>query len=205
MNTVVDTTYIDLMKKRRSIRKIGDQLTFGTHEIADLIEKAIKESPTAFNNQSTRAMILFGQSSDKVWEITADRLKSEVPNADAYAATKAKLNAFKAGFGTILFFTDRPTIAQNEKQFALYADNFADWAEQGLGGAQLSVWTALALNQIGASNQHYNPLIDDQVKQAFDVPNGWVLRSEMPFGSIEETAAAKDYIDDDSRFKIIAD
>ena len=85
----------------------------------------------------------------------------------------------------------------------LYADNFADWAEQGIGGAQQAVWTALAEQQIGASLQHYNPLIDDAIHQAFNLPDSWQLRAEMPFGSIEAPAGNKDFRDDSEKFKLI--
>ncbi|WP_363310506.1 hypothetical protein [uncultured Limosilactobacillus sp.] len=44
-------------------------------QLADLIKTAIKQSPTAFNNQSTRAVITFGKDSDAVWEITLAELK----------------------------------------------------------------------------------------------------------------------------------
>lgn len=46
----------------------------------------------------------------------------------------------------------------------------------------------------------YNPLIDDQIREAFDVPANWRLRAEMPFGSVEAQAGDKDYMDD-QRFK----
>ncbi len=80
-----------------------------------------------------------------------------------------------------------------------------DWSEQGLGGAQFSVWTTLASNNIGANIQHYNPIIDDQVKEAFDIPENWVLRAQMPFGSVENPAGDKDFLDDSTRFKVFED
>lgn len=81
-----------------------------------------------------------------------------------------KIATFKAGFGTVLYFTETATVKKLEKDFPLYADNFADWAEQGIGGAQQAVWEVLAANGLGASLQHYNPLIDDAIRQQFDLP-----------------------------------
>ncbi|KRL01973.1 nitroreductase family protein [Liquorilactobacillus capillatus] len=197
--------YIDLLKKRRTIYALGRNMNVSEDEIVTLVKKAVRESPTAFNNQSVKAVILFGTASEKAWDIVAKRLETEVPDPQAYAKTKEKITSFKAGLGTILLFTDQRIVDQNKEQFSLYADNFQDWSEQGLGGAQLSIWTALADNQIGASLQHYNPLIDDQIREAFDVPEGWVLRAEMPFGSIEAAAGEKQYLADDERFKVITD
>ena len=199
----MNSTFNKLTAQRRSIYALGDQLTNSPEEIYDLIITAIKNSPTAFNSQTVRAVVLFGKSSDKVWDIVEVALKKVVKDPQAFAKTQQKIASFRAGFGTVLFLTETDTVHELEKQFPAYADNFADWAEQGIGGAQQAVWTALAEQQIGASLQHYNPLIDDAIHQAFNLPDSWQLRAEMPFGSIEAPAGNKDFRDDSEKFKLI--
>lgn len=54
---------------------------------------------------------------------------------------------------------------------------------------------------LGASLQHYNPLIDQEIAERFDIPDSWQLRAEMPFGNVGQKAVVKDSIDDDLRFK----
>ena len=199
----MNSTFNKLTAQRRSIYALGDQLTNSPEDIYDLIITAIKNSPTAFNSQTVRAVVLFGKSSDKVWDIVEVALKEVVKDPQAFAKTQQKIASFRAGFGTVLFLTETDTVHELEKQFPAYADNFADWAEQGIGGAQQAVWTALAEQQIGASLQHYNPLIDDAIHQAFNLPDSWQLRAEMPFGSIEAPAGNKDFRDDSEKFKLI--
>lgn len=199
----MNSTFNKLTAQRRSIYALGDQLINSPEEIYDLIITAIKNSPTAFNSQTVRAVVLFGKSSDKVWDIVEVALKEVVKDPQAFAKTQQKIASFRAGFGTVLFLTETDTVHELEKQFPAYADNFADWAEQGIGGAQQAVWTALAEQQIGASLQHYNPLIDDAIHQAFNLPDSWQLRAEMPFGSIEAPAGNKDFRDDSEKFKLI--
>lgn len=199
----MNSTFNKLTAQRRSIYALGDQLTNSPEEIYDLIITAIKNSPTAFNSQTVRAVVLFGKSSDKVWDIVEVALKEVVKDPQAFAKTQQKIASFRAGFGTVLFLTETDTVHELEKQFPAYADNFADWAEQGIGGAQQAVWAALAEQQIGASLQHYNPLIDDAIHQAFNLPDSWQLRAEMPFGSIEAPAGNKDFRDDSEKFKLI--
>lgn len=199
----MNSIFNKLTAQRRSIYALGDQLTNSPEEIYDLIITAIKNSPTAFNSQTVRAVVLFGKSSDKVWDIVEAALKEVVKDPQAFAKTQQKIASFRAGFGTVLFLTETDTVHELEKQFPAYADNFADWAEQGIGGAQQAVWTALAEQQIGASLQHYNPLIDDVIHQAFNLPDSWQLRAEMPFGSIEAPAGDKDFRDDSEKFKLI--
>lgn len=189
------------LKKRRSIYALGKNVTLPKEKIVETIKEAIRQSPTAFNSQTVRAVILFGKSSDKVWDIVQETLQAVVP-AENFASTKEKIASFRAGLGTILYFTDEDIVHGLEKDFPLYAENFAGWAEQGLGGAQQAVWTALAAENIGASLQHYNPLIDEKIKTTFELPNNWVLRAQMPFGSIEAPAGEKEFMPDDERFRV---
>lgn len=198
----METKFIELAKKRRSIYALGRKVDFSQDELVDLITSVIKQAPSPFNNQTTRAMILFGNSHEKLWDIVAAALRQVVKDDDAFAKTQAKINGFKAAYGTVLFFTETQTVKDFEQNFPLYADNFQDWSEQAQGNAQYAVWTALAENDLGANLQHYNPLIDDAVREAFDVPTSWRLRGEMDFGSIEAPAGDKDYLDDSERFRV---
>lgn len=194
--------YLNAMKQRRSIYALGKNVKQTPAELVKLIEEAIKLSPTAFNSQSVRAIITFGADSDKVWDITAAELRKLVKDDAAFAKTKEKLDSFKASFGTVLLFTDMDVIHGLEEQFPLYKDNFYDWSEQGMGGAQQAVWTALAEAGLGANLQHYNPVIDDQIKATFNVPANWRLRGQLNFGSVEQPAGDKDFMADDQRFKV---
>ena len=199
----MNSEVLDLLKKRRSIYNLGKNVKQSDDEIVDLVENVIQETPTAFNSQTTRAVFLFGENHDKLWDIVVKRLKSEVPTEAAYEKTKAKIASFKAAYGTIMYFTDTDVVAKLEKDFPLYADNFYDWSEQGQGSAQLNTWVTLAENGIGANLQHYNPIIDDMVREAFGIPANWRLRAEMPFGSIEAQAGDKDYMDKADRFRVL--
>ncbi len=199
----MNSQFNSLAANRRSIYALGDNLSQTPEEIFDLVKQTIKNSPTAFNSQTVRAVVLFGKSSAKVWEIVEDALRKIAKSPDAFEKTKAKIDSFKAGYGTILYFTDTAIVHQLENDYPSYAANFANWAEQGLGGVQQAVWTALAEQGIGASLQHYNPLIDDAIHQTFNLPADWQLRAEMPFGSIEAPAGEKAHLDDEEMFKLI--
>ncbi|MGP4117794.1 nitroreductase family protein [Levilactobacillus zymae] len=196
------TQLIDLAKQRRSIYALGRNVTATPDDLTELIKTNIKLAPTPFNNQTTRAVILFNQAHDQLWDIVHDELRKVVKDDDAFAKTADKVNGFKAAFGTVLFFTDTAVVKQFEDNFPLYADNFRDWSEQAQGNAQFAVWTSLAENGLGANIQHYNPLIDDQVRATFDVPASWELRAEMDFGSVEAPADDKDFMADADRFKV---
>lgn len=194
-------TFLESISHRRTIYHIGKNVSASIDHITKLIEIAVENSPSAFNSQSSRAVILFGAHSDEFWEIVRESLRQIVPAA-AFESTDKKISSFAAGVGTVLFFEDQDVISNLQEQFALYADNFPVWSEHSTGIAQFSVWSALASENIGASLQHYNPLIDDEVKAKYGVPASWKLRAQMPFGSIETPAGHKTHIERSERFKV---
>lgn len=191
------------LKNRRTIYALGRDVNLGNEELVSLIQNSIKQAPSSFNSQTSRAVVLLGKHQDRLWEIAKETLKAIVP-ADAYPATEAKLSGFQAAYGTVLFYEDQDVVADLQKKFALYADNFPIWSEHSTGMAQLAVWTALAEYDIGASLQHYNPLIDDKVKAEWNIPSSWKLRAQMPFGSIVNPAGEKEYMNDEDRFRVFA-
>ncbi|MCS2608552.1 nitroreductase family protein [Halomonas dongshanensis] len=194
---------IEIYTKRRSQYVIGNDLPISQEETTALIKEAVRQAPSSFNSQSSRAVILFGEQHDKFWQIVMETLRKIVP-ADSFAPTEKKVNSFIAGAGTVLFFEDQDVIKGLQEQFALYADNFPVWSEHSTGIAQFAVWTALAEANIGATLQHYNPIIDDAVAETFNIPASWKLRAQMPFGSNEAPFGEKTFIDDEQRFMVFS-
>ena len=195
------TTFTDTLKNRRSIYHLGRNVSLSNEELTALIKEAIKESPTAFNAQSTRAVILFGDAHEKLWEITEEALRPLTP-AEAFPNTQNKLAGFKNGYGTVLFFKDTDVVKGLQEQFELYADNFPDWSEQSNGIATANTWVALVDKGLGANLQHYNPVIDEAVAKEWNIPSNWKLRSQLVFGSPETPAGEKEYMNDADRFRV---
>jgi len=101
-----------------------------------------------------------------------------------------------------LFFEDEEVVKSLQDKFALYADKFPVWAQQTSAMHQYAMWTELRTLEVGASLQHYNPLIDDNVAAAFSVPDHWELVAQMPFGNIVEPAGEKTYQPLNQRMKV---
>ena len=171
----------DLLKKRRSRYELTNKLTISQAELEKLIGEVLWQMPSAFNMQSARVVLLLGEKHRALWKITEDALRAIVA-ADQFEPTAQKIHSFAAAYGTILYLEDEDTIKQMQAKFAAYADNFPTWAQQANGMLQLAVWTALAEAGVGASLQHYNPLIDEAVKKEFNLPSTWKLIAQMPFG-----------------------
>ena len=173
--------YFEAIKGRRSYYGISKEIVTSDDKIKDIIEEAVKYTPSAFNSQSARVVLLLEGQHDRFWDITMDALRKVVP-AEAFQATEDKINAFKNGYGTVLYFEDQEVIESLQERFALYKDNFPVWSQQSSGMLQMVVWTALEAEGFGASLQHYGELVDSDVKSEWSIPKSWKLIGQMPFG-----------------------
>lgn len=182
-----------LAEKRRSIYALGQEKVLTEDEVISLVQNMVRQCPTAFNSQSGRVVVLFGGQNQRLWNMVKDCLREKVP-AEAFAKTEEKINSFAAGFATVLYFIDDEVTKDLQKKYPLYAENFPIWAEQANGMLQYMVWTALAEQNVGASLQHYNPLIDEKLREIWNLPKSWKLRAQMPMGSIETAAGEKTYL-----------
>ncbi|APU48870.1 MULTISPECIES: nitroreductase family protein [Acinetobacter] len=194
------SNFLNSIKARRTIYAIGKNVTVDQAKIEETIREAVKQSPSAFNSQTSRVVTLYGESHTNFWNIVRETLRKIVP-AEAFEGTNQKIDSFAAGFGTVLFYEDQDVVKGLQEQFALYADNFPVWSEHSSAIAQFATWTALSEIGIGASLQHYNPIVDAEVAETYDIPANWKLRAQLVFGSIEAPAGDKPFMDDAARFK----
>ncbi|MED3911759.1 nitroreductase family protein [Peribacillus simplex] len=188
------------IKERRSYYGINKEVQVSDEKIKEIVEFAVKHTPSAFNSQSSRLVVLTGSAHDKLWDITTQALRKAVGEGD-FSGTQQKMDSFKAGYGSVLFFEDESVVKSLQEQFATYADNFPIWSQQTSGMHQLVVWTALEAEGLGATLQHYNPLIDDDVKKEWDVPSNWKLIAQMPFGNPTAQPGDKEFKPLEDRIK----
>lgn len=201
---VFESTFVQKLQQRRSIYDLGRKVHYSQGYLAQLIFEAVRACPSAYNSQSTRIVVLFGDSHLKFWQIAQDIQRQLMP-AHVFEGELVKIKQCSAALGTILFFEDQKVIKDLQKQKPLYANEFQAWAEQTSGMAQFSAWVALSEAGLGASLQHYNPIVDHAVAEYFSIEKHWIMRSQLVFGSIEKDADEKqDPLIDEERFKIYA-
>jgi predicted oxidoreductase (fatty acid repression mutant protein) len=191
---------IDKLAHRRTQYSLGRNVSISENEIDRLVRDAIRHAPSAFNSQSSRAVILFGDPHVRLWDIVKTKIAALI-QGDALEKSLQKIDTFAAGIGSVMFFEVETVVLGMQERFPLYAHHFPLWSEQSTGMAQLGVWTTLADVGIGASLQHYNPLIDDAVRSDWSLPETWRLRAQMPFGSNEAPFPEKTFMAEDKRFR----
>lgn len=153
-------------------------------EIKKMITETTELVPDAFNMHSQRVVVALGEKQDQLWNRIYDVFGGKV--------SQEKINGFRAAAGTILYFYDESVVKGLQEKFPSYAANFPIWANQSNGMLQLAIWTGLRDLGVGANLQHYNPVIDDAVREMFHLPDSYKLIAQMPFGGIVKLPDAKD-------------
>lgn len=192
----------DIFANRRTIYALNDTLPVPDQAVVDAVEHAILHTPSAFNSQTTRIMVLFGDAHKRLWDIAEANLRQIVGDND-FSSTEQKMASFRAGAGTILYFEDDNGIKALQEQFAIYADSFPIYAEHTNAMHQYAIWTQLSNLGIGASLQHYSAIFEQDVAQAFDIPEGWKLIAQMPFGGVAASADSKEFGTTDERMMVV--
>lgn len=191
---------IAALAARHSQYALAGTSVLADDKVVDLVKRATAVVPSAFNSQSQRVAVLFGEEHRRLWNsIALEALRKVAVSEEAFAATTRKVGSFAAAHGTVLYFDDTGITDGLARKFPLYAANFPIWAEQSSGMLQLAVWTAFSEAGLGASLQHYNPLIDDGVREAFSIPASWRLIGQMPFGDVVTPSPSKDSVPVDER------
>ncbi|KAK5937219.1 hypothetical protein PMZ80_010519 [Knufia obscura] len=180
-NSAMASQYLKSIASRRSIYALSKESTISNARLQEILTETIKHSPSSFNNQAGRAVLLLGDSHNKLWELAEETVKSKLP-PQAYEGLKPKLYGYKNGYGTVMFFEDGQTLKP-------YKDShpempFDQWSEHSVGMLQIHTWDALELEGLGANLQHYNylPGFKDLVRQQWNLPESWDLKGQLVFG-----------------------
>ncbi|KAB8071890.1 Nitroreductase-like protein [Aspergillus leporis] len=169
------------LANRRSYYALRNKSPISDAKIQSILSSIMLKTPSAFNSQSTRTILLLNKEHEKLWNITKDVLLARI-GPERFQQTGPRLDGFKAAYGTVLFYEDQPVISALKEKFPPYAENFESWSEHTSGMHQLMTWIALEEEGFGANLQHYNPVIDEKVAAAWDVPATWKLRAQLVFG-----------------------
>jgi len=197
----MDCNILELFAKRHSFYEINNKCPLEMAKVTALVKRAMELYPSPFNSQSARIMLLSDLEHHKFWKIVLKKLL-ESSSKEKYDDIRRKNTAFAAGCGTILFFVDEEIVKQQETHFPLYAQNFMNWANQSNAILQFMIWTAFANNGIGASLQHYSPLIDNDLHSSFGVPLHWKPVAQMPYGGIVRPPAAHSVVNLENKILI---
>lgn len=185
------SAYLKAIASRRSIYSIANESTISNARIQEILTESIKHSPSSFNNQAQRVVLLVGAEHQKLWDIADEHVKEVLPQA--YDGLKDRIAGYKAGYGSVMFFEDgetlKPFISKNP------GFPFGQWGDHSQGMLQIHVWDSFGLEGLGANLQHYNfmPGFQEKIKRQWDLPLAWDLKAQMPFGKPTGSPKPKDF------------
>ncbi len=196
------TDFKDLQKQRRSIYALGQNTDVSREEIVKQIREVVAEVPTAFNSQTTRYVVLFGDANEQFWT-KIHEVQGQILDDETWAAMGPVIEGSKSALGTVLFFEDLEAVENgipaSEVRQKVYKQNNA-------GGGHYAVWLALTELGLGASLQHFNVGYDEghdkEIREMFDLPDSYELLAQMPFGSIEQEPGEKEYISAEEEVRV---
>lgn len=184
-------------KSRRSIYKYKDAIPISDMRLREILAFFLKHGPSPNNSQSARMALLLGNHHKKLWDIVLAAIGSK-----AKPTTHEKITKFRDGYGTILFFDDTAVTQKLARELSENPERFKDWAHQANAMLQFSIWSAFAAEGIGASLQHYNPIIDNMVRETWGIPAEYELIAQMPFGAPDEKAWDRTYLPIEERMRV---
>ena len=190
MSAVPQANLLKAIATRRTIYQLKPELPSSV-TIADIqatIQEIIKETPSAFNSQPSRALILTGETHKKVW----DHVTKSMPNDDA---RKRPQSVRDEAYGSVIFFTDDKTTEKLKADFPNWAPAFDIFAAHNSGAAQILSWIALENLGLGAHLQHYNELVEAALQEK--IPSNWSIVAQLCFGKPAGPAHEKTYIDNE--------
>lgn len=191
---------VEIFKNRRSYYNLDKNINVKNEDIINFVKDIFYYSPSPYNAQNQRAVVLLEKEHDYLWgNIVMETLRKQVDDDEAFKRTESKINGFKNAYGTILIFEDMDAIGELQEKFPTYHDTFIEWSEHSSGIVTQGLWIGLREMGLGANLQHYNPLIDDEVKEKWDIPKNWSLKAQMVFGNILEEPAPMKKIDINKR------
>ncbi|MDD4601745.1 MAG: nitroreductase family protein, partial [Negativicutes bacterium] len=94
----MEKNFLTAVKDRRSYYGISKEFVASDERIQEIVEEAVKHTPSPFNSQSARVVVLLGEEHNKLWGIVEAELRKIVP-PEKFAPTQEKLNSFRNGYG----------------------------------------------------------------------------------------------------------
>ncbi|KAJ5153084.1 uncharacterized protein N7482_009562 [Penicillium canariense] len=170
------------MKGRRSIYALTNESTISDDRIKELVSEVALHTPSPFNCQSARMVVLLKEEHQKLWDIALEVVSATSPPEVLEKVYKPRIAGFRAGYGTVLFYEDFAPLKPFGEQFPMIAGKLPEWADHSSGMHQFALWTILEAEGLGCNLQHYSPMIDARVSELWNVPVEWSLKAQLVFG-----------------------
>ncbi|ETN38113.1 uncharacterized protein HMPREF1541_07737 [Cyphellophora europaea CBS 101466] len=185
--------FLEAIAARRTIYTISpENLPVPTSRVQEIITQVIKHTPSPYNAQTARAVIIFDDNHRKYFDAVESGLEKILP-PEVWSVLSGSIKSFRSGgAGTVLWFEDEEAIEKLTTTHPAIAPFAESWSDQSNGMHQINAWTALEAEGLGASLQHHHfaPDVMSYYHDALKVPKTWKPKAQLVFGT--PTAPAGD-------------
>ena len=92
--------FLSAIEDRRSLYQLADKSPISDERIHEIVAFAIRHTPSPFNVQSARVVILLRTQHEKLWDFALKVVKDEMPPT-VHPVLESKVSALRAGYGTV--------------------------------------------------------------------------------------------------------
>jgi len=196
MSKMSTDDYIKTITYRRTVYGLNDKSPVSDDRILEIIKGVMNTTPSSYNTQPGRIVVLLGAPHKKLWDITMEiglpMIKAHA-GEDAEKAMSGTFNAFKGAYGSILFFEDNDAVKKAGETHKAAAHMFPQFSEHSDAMAQIQIWTALELEGFGANLQHMQAFsaVEAAIKKEWSLPESYTLKANMNFGGMAQDQPPK--------------
>ena len=70
--------FMKALENRRSHYAIGREVSISNETLSEIVREALRHTPSAYNSQSARAVVLFGNHHDRLCNIVMEKMREIV-------------------------------------------------------------------------------------------------------------------------------
>ncbi|MDO4680752.1 MAG: nitroreductase family protein [Aerococcus sp.] len=194
------TEFDQLLKERRSTYVMSANTSVSEDAIVSRLRENLQQVPTAYNAQTTRYVVLFGDANKKLWQHLYD-VQKDVLQSDQWEQYGPVIESYQNVLGTVVFFEDQDALEH------IPGGSRETYKQNNAGNGQLVTWLTLTELGLGATLNHFNigyaQGFDSKVRELFNLPDTYEMTAQMPFGAIEQAPYPKETISTDEQVKVI--
>lgn len=182
--------FLKTLTSRRTHYALKNTLPEGVtiQDVQNIAQQIVKHTPTSFNSQTIRALIVVGDLHKQIWNSVVDAIDSE-------SGKKRPASARDEAYGSIIFIDDEEVVTQFQEKFPAFAAYFPVFATTSNGAAQINTWAALQEIGLGGHLQHYNGYV--QAALGDRIPKTFSVQAQLVFGTPIAGPYDKTFIDNE--------
>ncbi|OJD14894.1 hypothetical protein AJ78_04810 [Emergomyces pasteurianus Ep9510] len=169
-------------KGRRSIYQLTNESTISDARIEELLSAVLLHTPSSFNSQSARIVLLLKDDHQKLWDIAREEASATLPPDIYQNLYNPRITLYRAAYGSALFYEDPAPLKAMQEKLPILKDKFPQWSEHSSGMHQYAAWTLFEAEGLGCNLQHYTPILDARISKEWNVPPEWSLKAQLVFG-----------------------